>query len=173
MANSAQIYTIGTSAGSQRRILDAIRDQRLKFMPELYYSQRVKYSDFSAAATTEELDLHATFASNLIHENIILTACWIQRVTDFAGGSVSAATISIGDDADADELLTASDVFTGAKATAEFAATPGAAHWTEAFQWEPAYIPEALLTTTGGDVNTLTAGEFIVGITYRPIAAIA
>jgi len=173
MANRDQVFTIGTSAQSQKRMLDAIQRNRINWMPTLFWSQRVKYSDYSDSDTSEALDLNATFTGNLFPKNVTITGAWVQRVTDFAGGSVSAATIILGDAADDNQLLTQLDVFTGAKATAELERTPAAAGFADGGLWETGYVPLLQLDTTTANIDTLTAGELIIGIEYKPLAVIA
>lgn len=72
-------------------------------------------ADFDAEATEQTLTfnpLHATL-------NAILLDVWIEKVTDFAGGAVSAATLEAGHTMgtpDPNAYVVAQDVFTGAGA---------------------------------------------------------
>jgi len=165
MANSSQIYTIGTAAGSQARLLKAIQHQNIKFIPTLYWSQKVKFSDYSDSDTSEALDLNATFTSNLFPANAWIRFAWIQKIVAFTGGSVSAADVILGDAGDPNGLLTSSSVFTGTG----IVATPAAAEIATP-TFEATYVPLLQLDTTSDNIDNLTAGELLVCIAYSPLA---
>jgi hypothetical protein len=126
--------------------------------PISYIEHRITHDDFVAAATseTEAITGFPTNAAPLFAE--------IKVETDFAGGAVSAATVTVGDAGSANELLTSTSVFTGVQNTA-WIQTVGASLNSD-FQREAAYSPILTLATTNGNTADLTAGSLIVRIYY-------
>ena len=168
MANSNFPLKTGSANGGNAALINALRSGgviRNAWMPIFLYSQLVSYSDFSDSDTSEELDLNATFTSNLFPANVVRRAAYIYVAEDFAGGSVSAATVELGDTGDPNGLLTSTNVFTGA--TNNWVGTPAAAEAEQ--RVELAFAPTLTLTTTDGNIDTLTAGKVLVCIEYSPL----
>ncbi len=117
-----------------------------------------------AAATTQEFDLDVAFPGREFPNNVWIEEAYIRRITDFAGGSVSAATVEGGDTGNDDELLTATSVFTGVGAG--FSRTTGAANY--ALHDESSFVPTFTINTTTDNVDALTAGELDYVIRFRP-----
>lgn len=78
----------------------------------IMFWRRLNYKDFAAASTTGNLDLTG-FPGGLVIEGAFL-----YLVTVFAGGSVSAATLSVGTTGSVADYVAATNVFTGATAPA-------------------------------------------------------
>ena len=68
----------------------------------------VRYSQLSAAATTLDLDVFVADQDYVIRQPIL------NNVVDFAGGAVSAFTLSFGKDGAETGLVGATNMFTGA-----------------------------------------------------------
>lgn len=154
MANTTSPLKRGRSKGFGRSLLDLIRNG-FRGIPvgEFTFDFYVKYSDFSDADTSEELDLNVTFPKRALPTNIRIRDTYAELVQEFAGGTVSAATVEVGDTGDPNERFTALNVFTGA-GTGLKTVTEGALPRS----FEAAYAPVLKLDTTGGNINTLTAG---------------
>lgn len=126
--------------------------------PINYMEWTVGYAAASAAATTKSVSLSGFPA------DAAPIACEMVVDTDFAGGSVSACVVEVGDAGDTDELLTSSNVFTGVQNTA-WVQTDAAARVGK-FHRETAYAPEVKFTSTTDNLDALTAGSLRVRIYY-------
>jgi len=126
--------------------------------PISYIEQRITHADFVAAATTE------TEAITGFPANAAPLFAEIKVETDFSGGSVSAATVTVGDAGSANELLTSTNVFTGVQNTAWIQTTGAALNGK--FQREAAYSPILTITTTTDNAVNLDAGSLLVRIYY-------
>lgn len=168
MANSTFPIPIGKKNGANRDALDAIRTERFPFIhaPIYVYEQIVQFSDYSDSDTSEALDLNATFTGNAFPANVLVWGAWLDHITDWAGGSVSAATLELGDVAATQELVAATSVFTGVGASL----LAGVAGYGP--KLEAAYVPLLELNTTTDNIDSLTAGKTRVCILHTPIAAL-
>ena len=120
----------------------------------IYFWRRLNYQDFAAAATTGNLDLTG-FPGGLVVEGAFL-----YLVSVFAGGSVSAATLSVGTTSDAEKYVAATNVFTGATAPAAILGktlVPGVFLNTTT-PTGAGTIRVQMLTTTA-NTNALTSGK--------------
>jgi hypothetical protein len=72
----------------------------------------------SQAITFADLAVAHPVGASQVPANAIITRFWLRRITDFAGGTVATLVLDVGDTADADEIASGLDIFTGAKATA-------------------------------------------------------
>jgi hypothetical protein len=120
-----------------------------------------------AAATSQEIDLHEAFPNNLFPANVHTRGGVLQLHAVGAGGDVSALTAALGDDADGDALVTASNVFTGA--TLGLISTPAAAEYPG--RAERAFIPELLLASVGDDLDAVAGLDLTVWIPWTPLPA--
>ena len=130
-------------------------------------------ADLTAAAVTEAVDIAESDAGVAFPTNVYILGCVAVVDEAFAGGTLSALTLEVGDTVDPNELLTASDAF-GASPFDVFE-TGGATIPFDAR--EAAYAPECLVTATGDDVDNITAGIARIYITYfdmgvDPLAAL-
>jgi len=172
MANLTWPLKWGRVNDYARRIVDSVGKALLKqYIPRQvwYYCVELTYSDFSAAALTKEVDLNATFTSNLFPANALIFPAIVETVTLFSGGSVDSCVLSAGDTDDDDELFEDLDVFTGATTGAQ-CPVPGNKFDLAYQYYEAAYAPTATLTTTTGNTSTLTAGKAVIRIPVEPIA---
>lgn len=117
---------------------------------------------WAEAVTNHGTGAHAPPANSNIVD------AWLIRVTDFVGGAISAITVSLGDAGNDDELLAASNIFTGAKAAAAITTQDGV--YTKG-TFESAYTPIITITATGANLDALTAGAFELCIAYEEISA--
>lgn len=138
-----------------------------------WWIQRVRYSDYSDADTSQSLSLNVAFPHNAFPAAVfILPGAYIDLIEVFAGGSVSAATMILGDTNDDNGLLTSSNVFTGA--TLGRTVTPTAAEYPDTL-YESQYVPLLQLDTTTDNIDTLTSGivdvyiPFMLAPTRRPV----
>lgn len=121
-----------------------------------------------AAATSQEVDL--TDSADISNAKPFPAYMWLQHahvivVEDFAGGSVSALTLQLGDTGDPNGLLTASSAFTGV-APAILRTTAAAQY---ALRNEAAFVPTVTLTATGDNIDALVAGIADICIPIIPI----
>lgn len=113
------------------------------------------FGDFSAGATTKTVAIHTP------RENIELEDVMVERITDFSGGSTSSCTVQVGVAGSTAKYMAASDVFTGAKATA--ARTLGSATASvKPRDIVPAGTAINILMTGSHNLSTLTAGKLAV-----------
>lgn len=137
---------------------------------------RLKYNMFSTAATTANLDtltlptpnIWTSFPGGLIVEDVR-----IGLITVFAGGSISACTLSVGTTGSATAYLGATNVFTGATAAGNV--TPGAGASLNAMLSGNA-TPNGVgtvrvqLVTTTANANALTSGVVDLYMRLRAIS---
>jgi len=108
----------------------------------------VPYTSFTAAATTEDIELFSLPAGDVIH------AVKLKHSASFTGGSISAYTLSVGISGTEDKYLTASDVFTApGDAVHYLSSTVG----TEDHASATSIRIEAI--STSDNVNAATAGS--------------
>lgn len=143
-------------------------------MPPIYtggwWVQRVRFSNYSAASTQQLLDLNVAFPHNTFPTGVILLAgAHVDLIQTFSGGSVSAATVRLGDSGASNGLLTDSNVFTGATTGSIF--TPSATEYRQ-YNNESAFVPTLRLDTTTANINTLTQGIVDVWIPYTLIPTV-
>lgn len=113
------------------------------------------FGDFSAGATTKTVAVHVP------RGNIELEDVMVERLTDFSGGSTSSCTVQIGVAGSTAKYMAASDVFTGAKATA--ARTLGSATASvKPRDIVPGGTTINILMTGSHNLSTLTAGKLAV-----------
>lgn len=135
--------------------------------PLFVWELLITIGDFTGAgAASQELDLAALYPNFTFPTDVWLEpGHHIVPVTAFAGGTVNACTLELGDTGDPNGLVTASNVFTGVT-TGVSVATPSAAEY--ALRFEAAYLPVATIRTTAGNVSALTDGAALVRIPFTP-----
>lgn len=119
------------------------------------------------------IDLSATFPHRAFPTNVWVRRVYTYLITAFSGGTVSAATLSLGDTGNDDEWGDLIDIFTGAGTVRVFDTADADAAYAAAQDpvAESAYVPLATLATTGGNVNDLTAGELDIVYEIYPLMA--
>lgn len=129
---------------------------------------RVVAADFTAAAGTEAIDLAALAAAEVSRcsgpfpGTEVMTTGWsVDLVQEFAGGSISAATIIMGISGTTNGFMTTTDVFTGAGVG--WKQTPAATLWTP--RRSASLVPLLTLATTSDDVSE--ADEGIVDVHFQ------
>lgn len=80
----------------------------------LYFRKRIYARDFSAAATTVNLDVQQPDPWTRFPAGIEIEGAGISLVENFAGGGAGAATLSVGTTSSATAYVAATSVFTGA-----------------------------------------------------------
>lgn len=117
------------------------------------YQNVVKnYSAFSAAALTSDLTIWTA------PYPCVLSGVVLNNVVDFAGGAVSACTISVGKDGAETGLLAATNVFTGASNGYANAVTGTGATALNVF-FNTGDALQAKMTCTTANCDALTAGQ--------------
>lgn len=135
--------------------------------PTFVWELTVSVGDFTGAgATSQELDLNALYPNNpFINDVWLEPGAHFVPLVAFAGGTVNACTLEMGDTGDPNGLVTASSVFTGVTIGAPIVTT-GAAEY--ALRYESGYLPTVTLRTTAGNVSALTAGSVLLRIPFTP-----
>jgi hypothetical protein len=135
------------------------------------FRKRVKMSvggvgDFNVAATTANLDL-------LVPGGMIIERAYLSLITAFSGGSVSAATLSIGTTGSPATYLGATNVFTGATASGNVTVAAGAglngAVSGASTPTAVGTIRVQMLTTTA-NANALVAGAADIYLVLRALS---
>lgn len=90
-------------------------------------------------------------------------AAGIELVAAFDGGTASGVTASVGDAGAATELCTAIEMITGTGVGVIYSVAGANAG---EFVFEAAYSPICQVVSTGDDLDTFTAGEFVVHLWY-------
>ena len=115
----------------------------------VWIKKTVNATAFSKAATTSDpVLLHTVKGNEFVHQVIL------NRVTDFSGGAVSAATVIVGKSGTTNKYLSATDVFTGVSngmANAVVGTTGGVEVAGTAIN--------AIVVTTTANCDALTAGQ--------------
>jgi hypothetical protein len=128
----------------------------------------VTHADLTAAATSEVLDwdtlVDAAFREGAVPTNARVTYAWANLLEEFAGGTVSACTLSLGDNGAATELINAVDVFTGAGTGLK---VKDGAYTLGTFEAD--YDAKITVTTTTDNVVSLTAGKIELFIQYEAL----
>jgi hypothetical protein len=113
-----------------------------------------------AAATAQAINLHTAFPNHTFPEDVCIHGAIVRSIVGFTGGSISAATVSVGDAGNDDEWVDLHDIF-AAGAAAPDTGDADAVNAAGGFlTFEEAYIPLATIDTTGDNVSAATAGEF-------------
>lgn len=131
--------------------------------PITFMEWTIGHADLTTAATSEA----ETLSGFPVNAAPLKAEVFVD--VDFSGGTVSACTVEVGDAGDEDELLTASNCFTGVQNTA-WTDTPSAAIVGK-FKREAAYAPIATFRSTTDNVVSLTAGSLRVRIYYALLPA--
>jgi hypothetical protein len=137
---------------------------------QFWFEQYVPYTAFTAAATSQTLDLHAYQPRNLFPSNCVITKAVLQRVQTFAASGLSALTGEVGHAGDTDAFVTSTSVLTTAGDDTDYILTASGAEYGKV---KSALIPTLRLVATGANLNTLTAGKLIVRIGFTPLSNVA
>jgi len=131
---------------------------------------KITHADLTTAGTSQVLTFN-TLAVGVGDELMPATSrvmyAWINIITPFSGGSVSALTVKLGDAGSDNELITNVSVFTGASGLKT--KTGSYALGT----YEAAYAPILTFTSTDDNVVSLDAGEIEVLIQYETLSTAA
>lgn len=119
---------------------------------------KVKYTDLTAAATTQTLALLSLRAGHMVK------SVYARVKTAFAGPSISAATVQVGDGSDTDRNLAAGSVFAAGYLSIQPATTGPST-------FAAADTLDALFTATGANWSVGTAGEVWFFIRIVDLAA--
>lgn len=126
------------------------------------HTRIVSFSDLSAAATTEFINCNTADDGTTWPSASLIFCGFIYLHEEFAGGSVSAVTVELGNVAvSANGLMRSIDVFTGA----------GTGHKKRDGQWalgrrDSNLQPGITFTSVGGNLNTLTSGSLEAFFVY-------
>lgn len=131
-----------------------------------WWIQRVRYSDFSDADTSQALTLNTAFPHNAFPTDVFLTfgpTAYIDLVEVFAGGGVTAATLILGVSGNTNGLVESTNVFTGETLGRKYAAGD---LYVAATIDQAAMSPLLELNTTTDNIDTLTSGIVDIYIPY-------
>lgn len=135
----------------------------------LYFRKRVYFTDFSAAATTVNLDVQQPAPWTNFPAGLEIEGAGISLVTNFTGGAVATATLSIGTTGTPTAYVAATTVFSGAYKT-----IPGAAIVPFTMlvgTGSPAQATVRVqLVVTGANANALTAGKADIYLKLRAVS---
>ena len=139
--------------------------------PPFVWELEVSVGDFTGEADgSQVLDLDALYPKNpFIDEVWLEPGAHIVPLVAFAGGTVNACTVILGDVGDDNGLVTSSSVFTGVTIGAPIV-TPSAAQY--ALRSESGFLPILTIATTAGNVSALTAGSLLIRIPFTPWRAV-
>lgn len=112
----------------------------------------VGYGDFSAAGTTETLDLLATGGAVNLPAGTRVKLVKVYTTTTFAGTSLTALVVDVGDGSDADRLGDVCDILTNG------AALPATITEVDHL-YASADTVDGAFTSTGCNLDSLTAGS--------------
>ena len=123
----------------------------------------ITYSELVAAASTQSISLTTALAYTANYPRILL-ACQLETSTVFTSGSITGLTVQIGQTADTDCYLTATELLSGPP-SAGVTQTPGV--WRAL----PGGTIKALFTASGanlgnGTATSLTAGKIKVQLIF-------
>jgi hypothetical protein len=126
----------------------------------IWFKETVDHADLAGGGITNN------YALTGFPANARLLSAHVELDTEFSGGGVASCTVAVGDAGDNAELMTATNVFTGAGAGLKVA--DGALLASN--QYEAAYAPLATFVVDGAHTtDDLTAGSCVVNIEYLPI----
>ncbi len=167
---------ISKYGGTNQRVLRALKSGRIPYTMGMVYHWmlRLKVGDWTGEADgSQTFDLN-TLATTLKRPTFpadveILDGTKCYLVTAFAGGTVNACTVTLGDAGAANGLLTSTSVFTGQ--ALGWKQTTAATEFRQ--HYEAAFVPQIVLATTNGNTNALTAGELWVDIPFTKSPVVA
>lgn len=174
MANTVFPVHFGLNNGFGPRLISHITSGRSRWLPGLsfwwYPGRAITYLDFTAAATSEEIDLNVIAGSgNEFPANVLVQGSFLQVDTLISGGSIAAATASLGDTGAPTQLQNAVNVFTGQATGLRSTLGTGLDNGPVL---ETAYVPVLTIATGAEDVNTATAGAIWPFILFTPIGVV-
>lgn len=127
---------------------------------------RISHTDLTDADTSQTFTFNTLAkedGSRRFPANARPMYAWINVITGFSGGSVSAITAALGDAGDIDELITAVSVLDGAEGLKVKSGT-----YTLG-SFETAYAPIVTIVSTDDDLENVDAGVIEVCIAYESI----
>lgn len=158
----------------------AIMDKLLKGQPNiqvglsLFWKVRFSYTSLTDADTSQALDLNTIAGTGKeFPANVLIKNVFAYLHTTFDGGATSELTIQVGDTGDPNGLVLAKSIHedaTGVVGWQQFG------YGVELFSTntlgprpEAAFVPEALMTSTGGNLNAHTSGNITLVFELLPI----
>lgn len=153
MSDGVYKYVLKDSDDVTIWTVDNITSEDLTDAATLLSKYTIDYTDIAAAATSDT----ETFLS--LPEKTMIEYIVVKHSTAFSGGSISALTVDIGDASDADELLSAFDVF---QTVAEAANEVVSCVYIGAFASSTNII--ATFTATGDNLDQLTQGSLDIWV---------
>jgi hypothetical protein len=136
-------------------------------LPLKAHTYTITTDDMDDSDTSEAVDISTDDDGNDFPANALVKTAFHELVEVVAGGTISACTIEVGDAGTTDELIGATDVFTGATLGSTFTNSVD----FETFE-KTAYSPIATLAFTGGNSDTAESGQIKVHILYFDLADI-
>jgi hypothetical protein len=157
--------------GQGADMLNIIRSGQARhpFIPGAGFLWRcpIGHADLTAAATSQTIALNTLQAADPFPVDVIRGQAFAVLDERFSGGSVSDATMILGDAGDDNGLIVITDglIFTGDPLGV--LQSPSAAEF--AHRVEPSFGPQAIIAATGDNVVNFAAGLVTVCIFYMPL----
>jgi hypothetical protein len=175
MANSIFPIRIGAKNGSNGGVVRALKSSRIPhaFAAKFYWYQKFDITRAQVALegdTSQEFDLHVHNPNNLFPANVMRRKPLLFTEELVAGGTIAAATATLGDTAATNCLQTATNIFTGATLGYQ-ANTTGASQYADRF--EAAFIPVSVVATTTGFVSAAGSGIVWYMIGFDPVPGVS
>lgn len=157
--------------GQGADMLNLIRSGQVRhpFIPGAGFLWRcpVGHADLTEADGSQTLALNTLQSSDPFPVDVIRGQAFMVLGEVFAGGTISDATAILGDAADDNGLVAITEglIFTGDPLGV--LQSPAAAEFSH--RVEPAFSPQLIIATTGGNVVAATTGLLTVCIMYSPL----
>ena len=136
----------------------------------MLFRKRVYFSDFSAAATTVNLDTQpGQTVWTQFPAGLEILGAYVSSVTNFTGGAVATATISVGTTASATAYVAATTVFSGSPKVIVGATLVPGTFLTGAgsYPYSGNATVRVQLVVTGANTSALTAGKADIYIRFQ------
>lgn len=158
LADGAYKFVLKDSSGTTLWTVDNYTAEDFSATSTLLTKYTIGYADIAAAATTDTETILA------LPQNTVIEMLVIKASEAFAGGSISALTMDIGDATDADELAASFDLVAAVSATNfQIISAPYVQFTTTNII--------ASFTATGDNLDQLTAGSVDIWIKTKALGA--
>lgn len=173
MANDTYDNKLALNGGYGGRALDRLRTGNtviMPYLPVIWESAPITFADITDAGTTKELDLNVhNGTGKLFPADVEIIGVQVYLHTTFNGGATSALDLEFGDNGDPNGLITALEIHEDNSAAAGWQTCVHGTQLADQSRQEAAFIPEALFTATGGNLDALTVGLITIRIKCIPL----
>lgn len=167
---------LGARNGGNARVVRGLTSGvfRDAFVGSWWWIQNVKFGDVTLpGATSLGITLSATYPANPFPTNVDRGCPVIYVERPLAGGSISSATVILGDSGDDNGLVTSTSIFTGVSGYLPpnlSSGNPAAAEYAPRF--ESAFDPLLTLGSGGANLSAATDFSLWVMIEFSPVASV-